>query len=56
MAICSDCANRSYCTFPRTETTSFCDEYEDSVCGSDAVQLDLKTVLEQWGFVMPERS
>ena len=56
MAICNDCANRRFCTYPRTESTRFCDEYEDAQLQplTEQVEWDLKTVLEDWGFTKRE--
>jgi len=56
MAICTDCGNRRFCTYPRTESTRFCEEYDDAPLRPEGEQAewDLKTVLEEWGFIERE--
>ena len=56
MAICIDCANRRFCTYPRTESTHLCDEYEDAPLQplTEQVEWDLTAVLEDWGFTKRE--
>lgn len=56
MAICEDCANKRYCTFPRTDSTQFCDEYDDTLREPEKVEWDLNSMLADWGYKAPEKS
>ncbi|MDO8586276.1 MAG: hypothetical protein Q7T82_04490 [Armatimonadota bacterium] len=50
MAICDDCAHRRHCTFPRTESTRFCDEHDSSEPQVEQVEWDLSAMLTDWGY------
>jgi hypothetical protein len=50
MAICDNCTNKRDCTFPRTETTQMCEEYDASERQVESVEWNLSEMLAGWGF------
>ena len=55
MAICSDCTHKGYCTYAHTETTNLCEEYDNSQPEVEEIDWDLQAMLDEWGFVKPEK-
>jgi hypothetical protein len=56
MAICDNCANKRDCTFPHTETTHMCEEYDASEHKVETVEWNLSEMLAGWGFKTEERA
>ena len=59
MAICDDCAHRRDCTYPRTESTHYCDEHDSSQPQNEQVEQvewDLTTMLTDWGYSPQEKT